>query len=89
MILLITEAALSGAIIGRFFKILVLIPVSVVSAASLWVKCKLVKYTVLYTVADVGLLILNLDFGYFIGMLATAHSAAAQRVSGVRERPRH
>jgi hypothetical protein len=58
--------ALLGAIIGRFFKVLVLIPVCVVAIA-------------LYSLASVSLLILSLEFGYFIGLLSTEISAAAHR----------
>jgi hypothetical protein len=65
--LLIIGGALLGAIIGRFFKVLVLIPVCVVAIALQWMNCQTVDNTVLYSLASVSLLILSLEFGYFIG----------------------
>jgi hypothetical protein len=55
--LLITGGALLGAIIGRFFKVLVLIPVCAVAAALQWMNCQMAEKTVLDSLASVGLLI--------------------------------
>jgi hypothetical protein len=87
--LLIAGGALLGAIIGRFFKVLVLIPVCAVAAALQWMNCQMAEKTVLDSLASVGLLILSLEFGYFIGLLSTDIFAAAHRLSEFRARLRH
>jgi hypothetical protein len=88
MELFIAAGALVGAIIGRYFKVLILIPICVIAAALLWMKCQSAENSVLDSLGKVGLLILSLEFGYFTGLLSTDISAAAHRLSEFRVRPR-
>ncbi|MCI0599328.1 MAG: hypothetical protein L0Y60_07370 [Beijerinckiaceae bacterium] len=88
MELLITGGAFIGAILGRFFKVLVLIPVCALAASFLLIKCQFAEITVLESLACVGFLVLSLEIGYLTGLLSSDIPSTAQGCGRFRTHPR-
>jgi hypothetical protein len=82
MAILITGGAFFGAVLGRFFKVLVLIPAGALAIALLLVKREITGHPLLDSFLGIGLLIASLVLGYVMGLISTDVSAAAQ---GIRE----
>ncbi|MGH6830364.1 MAG: hypothetical protein ACREDG_04345 [Methylocella sp.] len=86
--ILITGGAFFGAVLGRFFKVLVLMPASVIAIALLLVRREVAGHTLFDTFLGIGLLIASLEIGYVTGLISTDISAAAQRICGFLARSR-
>lgn len=86
---LITGGAFLGAILGRFFKVLVLVPVSIFAAALLLARCGFAGLTVFDSLLLAALMILSLELGYVTGLLSTDLSAGAQSFGKCPPGPRH
>lgn len=88
ILILIAGGALFGAVLGRFFKFLVLIPASALAIALLLVKRDFLGNTLLDSFLGIALLIASLELGYVTGLISTDISTAAQAFRGVWTRPR-
>jgi hypothetical protein len=74
----IAGGAFFGALLGRFFKVLVLLPAGALAIALLLVKRDSPGYTLLDAFLGIGLLIASLELGYVAGLLSTDICPAAQ-----------
>jgi hypothetical protein len=88
MEILITGGAF-GAVLGRFFKVLVLIPAGAVAIALLLVTREVAEPALLESFRGIGLLIASLELGYVTGLISTDISAAAQCFRVFLARSRH
>jgi len=88
MEILITGVAFFGAALGRFFKVLVLMPAGALAIALLLVKREVAGPTLLDSFLGIGLLIASLELGYVTGMISTDLPAAAQGFRGFLARSR-
>lgn len=80
MEILITGGTFLGAILGRFFKVLILIPASVFSIVVLVILLSrdFAAYSVLDSLLGGALLIASLEFGYVTGLVSTDISAVVE-----------
>jgi hypothetical protein len=88
MELLITGGAFFGAVLGRFFKVLVLMPAGALAIALLLVKREVAGHPLLDSFLGIGLLIASLGLGYVMGLVSRDISAAAQGLRGFLARSR-
>jgi hypothetical protein len=88
MAILIAGGAFFGAVLGRFFKVFVLIPAVALSIALLLVRREVAGHTLLDTSLGVGLLITSLELGYVTGLISTDIPAVAQGLRGFLARSR-
>jgi hypothetical protein len=86
--ILITGGAFFGAVLGRFFKVLVIVPAGALAIALLLVRQEVAGHTLLDSFLGIGLLIASLELGYVTGLISTDISAAAQGISGFLARSR-
>jgi hypothetical protein len=80
MEILITGGAFFGAVLGRFFKVLVLMPAGALAIALLLVKREVTAHPLLDYFLGIGLLIASLELGYVMGLISTDISAQAQGI---------
>jgi hypothetical protein len=76
--ILITGGVFFGAVLGRFFKVWVLMPVGAFAIALLLVMREVAGLTLLDSLLGIGLLIASLELGYVTGLISTDGFAAAQ-----------
>jgi hypothetical protein len=88
MEILIAGGAIFGAVLGRFFKVLVLLPAYALAIALLLARREVAGFPLLHTLLGIGLLIASLDLGYVTGLISTDMSAAAQGFRGFLARSR-
>jgi hypothetical protein len=88
MEILITGGAFFGAVLGRFFKVLVLTPAGALAVALLLVKREVAGPTLLDSFLGIGLLIASIELGYVTGLISTDLTAAAQVFRGFVARSR-
>jgi hypothetical protein len=88
MPILIVGGAFFGAILGRIFKVFVLIPAVALAIASLLVRREVAGHTLLNSFPGIGLLIASLELGYVTGLISTDISTAAQVFRGFLARCR-
>ncbi len=88
MEILITGGAFLGALLGRSFKVLILVPASVVLIALLLMKAGFAGNPLLNSLVKIALLIASLELGYVTGLISTDISAAVQSFRGFRTRLR-
>jgi hypothetical protein len=74
----IAGGAFFGALLGRFFKVLVLIPAGALAIALLLVKRESASHTLLDSILGIGLLIASLELGYVAGLISTDFCPAAR-----------
>jgi hypothetical protein len=74
----IAGGAFFGAVLGRFFKVLVLIPAGALTIALLLVKRESAGHTLLDLFLEIGLLIASLKLGYAAGLISTDLCLAAR-----------
>jgi hypothetical protein len=84
----IAGSAFFGAVLGRFFKVLVLIPAGALTIALLLAKREIVEHTWLHSLLGIGLLIASLELGYVAGLISTDICQAARVFCGFLARPR-
>src|SRR3984893_3644017 len=82
MPILIVGGAFFGAILGRIFKVFVLIPTVALAIALHLVRREVAGHTWLDSFLGIGLLIASLELGYVTGLISTDISAAAQVFRG-------
>jgi hypothetical protein len=80
MEILIAGGAFFGAVLGRYFKVWVLIPANVLAIALLLVWGEVVGHPWLDSFLGIGLLIASLELGYVMGLISTDISTAAQGI---------
>ncbi|HET6378513.1 MAG TPA: hypothetical protein VFG05_09450 [Methylocella sp.] len=83
MEILLTGGAL-GALLGRFFKVLILVPVTGLAAGLLLMECEFAGSTFAESLFGVALLIASLEAGYLTGVLSTDIPLALKAVGGSR-----
>ena len=86
----IAGGAFFGAVLGRFFKVLVLIPAGALAIALLLVKRESAGHTLFDLFLGIGLLIASLELGYVAGLISTDICPAARvfrRFLGRSRRP--
>lgn len=88
MEILITGGAFLGAVLGRSFRVLVLVPVSALVIAMLLMKAGFAGHPLLNTAMKIALAVTSLELGYITGLLSTDISSAAQSFRGFWTRPR-
>ncbi len=88
MEILIAGSAFFGAFLGRFFKVLVLIPAGALAIALLLVQRESAEHTLLDALLGIGLLIASLELGYVTGLISTDICPAAQVFRGFLARCR-
>ena len=88
MAILIAGGAFFGAILGRIFKVFVLIPAVALTIALLLVRREIAGPALLDSFLGIGLLIGSLELGYVTGLISTDISAAAQVFRGFLARSR-
>jgi hypothetical protein len=79
MSILIIGSVLAGAILGRFFKVLALLPVSAFVLVVVLVRTAYFEHGLLHMVLEFGVLTMSLQIGYFANL---ALSVTLQR--GIR-----
>ena len=82
MEILITGGAFFGAVLGRFFKVFILLPAGALAITLLVVRGEVVGHTLLDFFLGIGLLIASLELGYVTGLISTDISAVAQGFCG-------
>jgi hypothetical protein len=80
MEILIAGGAFLGAVLGRFFKVLVLMPAGALPIALLLVKREVAGHPLLDSFLGIGLLIASLELGYIMGLISTDISTTAQGI---------
>jgi hypothetical protein len=88
MEILITGGAFFGTVLGRSFKVLVLIPAVALTIPLLLVRREIAGPALLDSFLGIGLLIGSLELGYVTGLISTDISAAAQVFRGFLARSR-
>ena len=88
MEILITGGAFFGAVLGRFFKVSVLIPAGALTIALLLVKRESASHTLSDLFLGIGLLIASLELGYAAGLISTDICLAARVFRGFLGRSR-
>jgi hypothetical protein len=78
----IAGGAFFGALLGRFFKVLVLIPAGALAIALFLVRRESASQTLLDAFLGIGLLIASLELGYVTGLITTDFCPAAQSFRG-------
>ncbi len=86
MEILIAGGAFFGAVLGRFFKVWVLMPA--VAIALLLVRREVAGHTLLDSFLGIVLLIASLELGYVTGLISTYIWPAAQVFRGFLARSR-
>ena len=76
MAILIAGGAFFGAVLGRFFKVLVLMPAATLAIALLLLKREVAGPTMLDSFLGIGLLIGSLELGYVMGLISTDITAS-------------
>jgi hypothetical protein len=88
MEILIIGGAFFGAVLGRFFKVLSLMPAATLAITLLLLKREVAGPTMLDSFLGIGLLIGSLELGYVTGLISTDISAATQDFRGFLARSR-
>lgn len=88
MEILIAGGAFLGAVLGRAFKVVILVPASAFLMALLLMETGFTGSPVLSSFAELALLIASLELGYVTGLISTDISAAMQGLRGLLTRPR-
>jgi hypothetical protein len=88
MAILIAGGVFFGAVLGRFFKVFVLIPAGALAIALLLLQQVVAGHTWLDSFLGIGLLIASLELGYVAGLFSADISAAAQGFRGSLARSR-
>ena len=82
MEILIAGGAFFGAVLGRFFKVLVLMPAGALAIAVLLAMREVAGLTLADFFLAIGLLIASLELGYVTGLISTDISAVARGFRG-------
>ena len=79
MTIVLIGSVLLGAVLGRFFKVWVLIPASAFVLAAVLVRSAAVEHGLLRPLLEFAALITSLQIGYVSGLLSFFHSGVSQR----------
>jgi hypothetical protein len=82
MEIVIAGGAFLGAVLGRFFKVLILIPAGALAIALLLTKREVAEHTWFDSFVGIGLLIASLELGYVTGLFSTDFCPAARVFRG-------
>jgi hypothetical protein len=70
-------ALLLGAVLGRFFKVFVLVPLILATALIISIDID-VEYAVLRSLLEFGVLVISLQIGYVFGLLSFPRTSHAK-----------
>ncbi len=84
MAILLIWSVLLGAVLGRFFKVLVLVPAGAFVLAAVLVRSSDIEYGLLRPLLEFAVLIASLQIGYASGLLFHSQRVATPR----KTRPR-
>ena len=76
MEMLTTGGAFFGAVLGRFFKVLVLILADALAIGLFLVRRGVTGHTLFDTFLGIGLLIASIEIGYVMGLISTDITAS-------------
>ena len=91
MAILLVESILLGAVLGRFFKVWVLVPASALVLAAVLVRSAAVEHGLLHSILEFAVLNAVLQIGYVSGLLSFLIPSVSQRQvkpAGARPLPR-
>ena len=74
MAILLIWSVLVGAILGRFFRVLVLVPASAFVLAAVLVRSAAVEHGLLHPLLEFAMLIATLQIGYVTGVVSSSVS---------------
>jgi hypothetical protein len=86
MAILLIWSALLGAVLGRFFKVLVLVPACAFLLAAVLVRSADGEYGLLRPLLEFAVLITSLQIGYVSGLLSFLIPSVSQRQGKPRPR---
>ncbi|QBR71748.1 hypothetical protein CU048_11230 [Beijerinckiaceae bacterium] len=78
MEILVIGGVLFGTVLGRVFKVLILLPAGLLAIILIAINCTLVGHTLLEGLLQTILLITSLEVGYVTGLVSTNLPALAQ-----------
>ena len=78
MATLLIGSILLGAVLGRFFKVLVLVPVCALVLAAVFVKSAGVEHGLVHPLFEFAVLITSLQIGYVSGLLSLSIPSGSQ-----------
>ncbi len=79
MAILVIWSVLLGAVLGRFFKVLVLVPACALVLAAVLVRSANVEHGLLRPLLEFGVLITSLQIGYACGLFSFLIPSVSQR----------
>ena len=79
MTIVLVGSVLLGAVLGRFFKVLVLVPACAVLLAAVLVRSADVEHGLLRPLLEFAVLITSLQIGYVSGLLSFFIPSVSQR----------
>ncbi len=79
MAILLLGSVLLGAVLGRFFKVLVLVPAGALALAAALVRSAAVEHGLLRPLVEFAVLIISLQIGYVSGLLSLFIPGVPQR----------
>ena len=86
MAILLIGSVLLGAVLGRFFKVLVLVPACAFVLAAVLVRSADVEHGLLRPLLEFAVLITSLQIGYASGLLSFLIPSVSQRQGKPRPR---
>ena len=89
MTIVLIGSVLLGAVLGRFFKVWVLIPASAFVLAAVLVRSAAVEHGLLRPLLEFAALITSLQIGYVSGLLSQACGSAKENPARARPLLRH
>ena len=87
MAILLIWSVLVGAILGRFFKVLVLVPASALVLAAVLVRSAAVEHGLLRPLLEFAMLNATLQIGYVSGLLVFIPGVSHHQGKPARARP--
>ena len=89
MTIVLVGSVLLGAVLGRFFKVLVLVPAVAFALAVVLVRSADGEYGLLRPLLEFAALITSLQIGYVSGLLSQACGSAKENPARARPLLRH
>jgi hypothetical protein len=74
MSIMIVGGILFGTILGRFFRIYILVPASALAVVLLLASPSPADSSMWYTMLEIGVLVTSLQFGYVVGLVTGSAS---------------
>ena len=87
MAILVIWSVLLGAVLGRFFKVLVLVPACALAVATVLLRSTDVEQGMLRPLLEFAVLIVSLQIGYVSGLLAFFTPSVQRMENSAHPRP--